>query len=312
MRNKIILICSLVILVIGELAVIFLLGGQIYNKQTSTAVIINPVKKENIIFPGDGELKNFFEPAPNNVIEEQWREETITQTINSDTLNERFEYTVDKPKDTFRIISLGDSFAYGYGVNTRYNYSEVLEDLLNDRLHCKNFKKFEVINLGVHAYDIEFSVERFRLRGQKYNPDLIIWIIKDDDFYNNESMKANLYGVYLFKNEFGLLPPVAQSYEGIRRKFQEEIDPNEVEALHSINNYYKKSLLFLLYFITSGQRAIVEDFARLREDTYVHKVSDLSDEEMIPHDFHPNKNGHRTFADELFKYVTQNNLIPCD
>ena len=101
--------------------------------------------------------------------------------INSDTFNERFDYEINKDDKTFRIITLGDSFTFGYIVDTKNNWTELLEDKLN-QLHCANFDKIEVINLGVVGYDIQYSVERFKLRGKKYNPDLVLWLLKGDDF----------------------------------------------------------------------------------------------------------------------------------
>ena len=321
MRNKSILTSILVILVVIELSFIFALSDQIYTNYTSIAMIINPIKEENILFPEDSKLENFFELAPNRVIEEQWGERTIVQTTNSDTLHERFEYTIDKPKDTFRIINLGDSFTYGYGLSTQYNYSEVLEDLLNDKFQCKKFKKFEVINLGVSSYDIEYSVERFKRRGQKYNPDLIVWILKDDDFYNSTIMKVLLRDWAFFKDKFGFMPPVVRPLnwdwedggdeEISKDLLRGRIDPKEITSLYSINDYYTKSLVFLLYSITSDETAIVEDFAQVREDTYVYKVSNLPDEEVLPNDDHPNKNGHLALANGLFNYFTENDIIPC-
>jgi len=223
MRNKNIIVSTLII---AELIAIFLLGTKAYNKQNNTAMIVNPIKKEQLLFSNGGILEHFYESVPNKVIEEQWEDRVVTYTINSDTLNERFEYTVDKPKDTFRIISLGDSWTYGLGVDTQYNYSEVLEDLLNNNLRCKNFKKFEVINLGLYGYDIEYSVERFRVRGQKYNPDLIVWFVRNDDFGYQKFLNAR---IEFYESKFGTRPDVGSSvdaggaaFEAMNKKFEEE------------------------------------------------------------------------------------------
>ena len=284
MTNKVILIYALVII---EVIAIFILGSKIYTMQNNTAMIINPITKENLLFSSEGNLKNFYEHKPKRIMKDEGGKE-IVNTINSDALNERFEYTTDKPKDTFRIISLGDSFTYGFGVNTPDNYSEVLEDLLNNELYCKNFKRFEVINLGVQGYDIEYAAERFRRRGQKYNPDLVIWLIKDDDFFPREVV----------------LGPMLDSLERIQY---------QKKALRLFNTTYSKNpLLFLLFQITNKQRAALEDFTQSRDRTYMYSKISLSSEETIPGDGHPNKKGHRAFAEGLFEYITQNKIIPCD
>ena len=56
---------------------------------------------------------------------------------------------IKKNKDTFRIITLGDSFTFGMYINTKDNWTELLEDKLNSDMGCKNISMFEVINLGV-------------------------------------------------------------------------------------------------------------------------------------------------------------------
>jgi O-antigen ligase len=101
-----------------------------------------------------------------------------TYTLNNDGLNERFDYQIKKPKDVFRIIVIGDGNAFGFLVNTKDNWIEKLEDLLNEEQE-KKYKKVEVINLAYHSFDLAYQVERFRRQGIKYKPDLVIWMIND-------------------------------------------------------------------------------------------------------------------------------------
>lgn len=309
MRNKIVLISCLLV---TELVVIFTLSAKIYDTRSNVMMMTIPIQKENVFYPSNSGLKYFYEHKPNRTIKDM-SGSTIINTINSDTLNERFEYTIDKPRGTFRIISLGDSWTYGWGVPTRDNYSEILEDLLNDKLSCENFEKFEVLNLGLQGYDIEYAAERFRVRGQKYDPDLVIWMIRDDDFFPTDLI---LQGIQSLK-ENGGFDAKGAFYWASRKRISEKIGTEEMityqmEALNLFNNYYKNALLFLSYRTPSREIAAIEDFVRLRENTYAYKTSILSDEEIIPNDDHPNREGHRAFAEGLFRYIAKNNIIPCD
>jgi len=101
-----------------------------------------------------------------------------TYTLNKYGFNERFDYQIKKPKDVFRIIVVGDGNAFGFLVNTKDNWVEKLEDLLNKEQE-KKYKKFEVINLAYHSFDLAYQVERFRKQGVKYKPDLVIWMNND-------------------------------------------------------------------------------------------------------------------------------------
>jgi len=56
-----------IILIIIQIFIIFLLSFQIYQKQKNILgeTAVNSIKKENLIFPKEGELKYFYEPRPN-------------------------------------------------------------------------------------------------------------------------------------------------------------------------------------------------------------------------------------------------------
>ena len=42
------------------------------------------------------------------------------------------EVTLEKPADTFRIVTIGESTTYGFGVNSNQAYPDVLQDILRD------------------------------------------------------------------------------------------------------------------------------------------------------------------------------------
>jgi len=54
--------------------------------------------------------------------------------------------------------------------------------MLNAIQLCPGFQRYEVLNLDVGGYDIEDAAHRYFVRGIKYRPDLILWLLKDDDF----------------------------------------------------------------------------------------------------------------------------------
>jgi len=53
---------------------------------------VNPIKKENLIFPKEGELKYFYEPKPN--IKYNWH--GTFYYINNDGLNDLKDYSIKK------------------------------------------------------------------------------------------------------------------------------------------------------------------------------------------------------------------------
>ncbi len=93
-----------------------------------------------------------YEPIPNSIPQ-----------INSFGMFDR-EYTLEKRRDTYRIIVLGDSII-AYGVLTRS---------LADKLNSNLTHTFEVWNCGVGGYNIEQHVNYLKYKAIKYNPDMVI------------------------------------------------------------------------------------------------------------------------------------------
>ena len=75
-----------------------------------------------------------------------------------------YEHNISKSQNKYRIIILGDSFTWGYGVDNNQTYAKLLETY---------DKKIETINLGVPGYGTDQEYFTLMNKGLKYNPDLI-------------------------------------------------------------------------------------------------------------------------------------------
>src|SRR6266850_3822339 len=60
------------------------------------------------------------------------------------------EFQSQKPTNSFRIISLGDSKTFGWGLSESETYSSLLEKWLQERVGTHY--RVEVVNAGVNAY----------------------------------------------------------------------------------------------------------------------------------------------------------------
>ena len=85
--------------------------------------------------------------------------------INSKGLRDR-SYGYKKPEGVMRIVVLGDSFTWGYGVEDKERYTEILEEGLLENI--------QVINMGVTGYGTDQEFHTLKNEGVKYNPDLVI------------------------------------------------------------------------------------------------------------------------------------------
>lgn len=323
-------------LIVFQLSLVLILGHQIYKKKTSILGIEISINSINIleqIFPKVDGLNYFYEPKPGSVNRIQLEWENIngpknpTYMINSDGLNQLDNYDVNKPESVFRIITLGDSFTFGRNVNTEDNYPSQLEDLLTKKLECTN-KKFQVLNFGVGGYDIQYVVERYKLRAEKYSPDLVLWFIIDDDLRRiNELLvpRAKQYeqqmketGEYRQSIEQGDFYPhwVKARNEIINELGGEgEVIKLQENFLREFNLYYNsgKMVVFTFPFSKKKYKNVLRSFANSRSGiSFYDGIPKLTKEggELLP-DYHPSPKGYKRIADALFDYLTKTKLIPC-
>jgi lysophospholipase L1-like esterase len=80
-------------------------------------------------------------------------------------------YERPRPDGRWRIVVLGDSVAFGYGVEESQAFPQVLEARLSERLPGAGF---EVVNLGVGGYNAWNELELLRDVGIGYQPDLVL------------------------------------------------------------------------------------------------------------------------------------------
>ena len=90
------------------------------------------------------------------------------------------EISLDKPKGVFRILGLGDSFSFGWGVEEGKTYLRVLES----KLRAAGYR-VEVLNAGVPAWHSVQSLGYLKKRGLRFRPDLILAEFFVDDVYNS-------------------------------------------------------------------------------------------------------------------------------
>lgn len=92
-----------------------------------------------------------FELKPNLNITHIGNTHEFSYTVKTNSLGFRMdEFSVEKPNDEFRILMLGDSMTFGYGVEVAENLPSRLEKKLNEYLmkNGVNGKKVKIINAG--------------------------------------------------------------------------------------------------------------------------------------------------------------------
>jgi lysophospholipase L1-like esterase len=78
-------------------------------------------------------------------------------------------YSYERPADTQRILMLGDSITFGWGVPIEQTVSKRLEQRLREA-----GRKVDVINMGVGNYNTTMEVAYFLTEGIKYDPQVVV------------------------------------------------------------------------------------------------------------------------------------------
>ena len=111
-----------------------------------------------------------------------------------------YEYSTRKEPGTFRIVGVGDSSLFGWGVRLEDSGLKVLERRLNERFRPQ---KFEVIDFAVPGYNTAMEAETFVRKCLDYAPDLVLLNFNTNDYDVPEFMRrqtdlSTLRRSYLF------------------------------------------------------------------------------------------------------------------
>ncbi len=102
-----------------------------------------------------------------------------TLRTNSAGMRRDEDVPLTPPPGTFRIVGVGDSGMWGWGLDQNQGYLEVLEAALNAR---DDGRRYEALNFAVPGYNAQQNVEMLEARGLAYQPDLAIVGWNENDF----------------------------------------------------------------------------------------------------------------------------------
>ena len=131
--------------------------------------------------------------------------------ISSQNLRDR-EYSVAKPPGVYRIMLLGDSTTFGWGVAGNETAAKVLERELN-LAHVPGYDRFEVMNTGVGNYDTVQEVTYYKTQGRDFHPDMVILV-----YFINDPEPVPKRKTTLLIDRSYLVAYVTNRWDGVLRR----------------------------------------------------------------------------------------------
>lgn len=209
------------------------------------------------------------------------------------------------------ILVLGDSIAFGYGVDDAQTFPRRLAELFEDRV--------DVLNFGVPGYNLIQQVESLRTRGADYAPDVVILAFHPNDFEPpifadagrvRMARWSHVYSLYCFvrsaygEDDAAMLDRTREArVRGANKAFEELLRMSEARGFQ------------LVVFRTdcwggpdaNAARQFMER-SRGRGLMTIDLDADLCKQlelHSIPDDGHPTVEGHALLASRLFAHLPQ-------
>lgn len=321
---------SKLIFIITLLEILVILGliwNISYKKSAvlGTNVSIYPISQSDYDFSSTERSKYFYEPKINStrVYSVDWLPYQTEYNFNNEGFNNSKDFQVAKSENTFRIITLGDSHTFGLYVDPIKNFPAQLDKILTDI--CKESPKIEVLNLGVPGYDLIYSIERFSRRGQKYNPDLVVWLIKDDDILQINSLikekvdalkkKMEETGeIKSYQNKGEYYPYQLMAQNGLLEELgEDQIIGIQNQSMDYFTSLYPGNLLVFSYpSNTTTYKKFLKPLVQKRINTYLYQDFPSLDKNihLLP-DRHPNEEGYKFIAQKLADFIQSRNILSC-
>lgn len=242
---------------------------------------------------------------------------------NSRGMRESYEYKIEKSDGSVRIVGIGDSGMFGWGLDQDLDYLALLEQSLRT---SRSDTRVEILNFGVPGFNTQQEVEILRDRGLEYTPDIVIVGWNDTDFqlpffmleqrkYDGWS-RSYLYTVTFFRDDPILQPTVMK----VSEVDSEKVDPDLLQYRGA--GGVRKAMLELKDLAASHAFKILvmgpmkpETAAMFRDlgVEYSNLLDDLAQSEKNHADkvffMHPRAGGHVTIARHLEKLLTDKDWL---
>lgn len=216
-------------------------------------------------------------------------------SISAQGLRDR-EYEIPKPYGTKRVLCMGDSMTFGWGVEERDCWCRILAGRLTT-----GGAGWEVINMGVPGYNFAQSVHYLGTKGVGFQPDLTVFLFNRSDYLPAIEHGASTDFVSWMVAHVALYRWIHMRTSGAERDLEEgvvtdsaAVQPAAEKLARLGREHGFRSAVFMLESPTAEDEAFMGTLEGLGIAAEVLQLS-VQGEEVeltIPDDGHPNTEAH--------------------
>lgn len=223
------------------------------------------------------------------------------------------EFQAEKPKNITRVLVLGTSTTFGFGVERNQTFVERTEAKLNGELP----RDIQILNAGSQGYGMEDYYYYLKTRGINYHPDLvvvasnsIIWRSREDaDDINRlaaRKVQRDDSNISEAERRQKIRDFVAQE---LQNRLKKGIENTGMRYIYEIQRLTSKHNIDLVYYSInglpySGQKKYIESWGdQTGEEVYYAPREYRQNSEKYDHsdlDTHPDAEGHKIISRGLY------------
>lgn len=195
------------------------------------------------------------------------RDFSIQVNINSDKLRDD-EYSRNRTGKK-RMLVLGDSFGWGWGVDVENRFSEIVE---------KRHPDWEIINSSVPGYSTDQQYLYLKEQGIGFNPDVVLLLVYLNDFEGNTTPEFCLYNKpYFVRSGEGL---VLKNSPVPARSIRQRLEFYLVERTYFLRQIYHGGVVLRSKFAwrkKPASQARPDDPRRVQNEIMTYLIKSMKD-----------------------------------
>lgn len=232
---------------------------------------------------------------------------------------EKFNKTL--PEDTYRILVVGDSFTFGWGLNASDRYTEILEK----RLNRNATQKYQVINAAIPGWGLKDYYKFIKYRGQNYNPDMIVAGLVGNEYISHaqhtiiqkkaeEEIKEEYNESELSQIKYNNL--VADLMIDKLIAYREKKSKKESDTYiysHKIQNISQRNDIPLVFYELGRIWHKSQEIMKTTDPNYLEipeRIRENPEKYRFEEDTHYNAKAQPLLADKLYHHLRNNYSIP--